>query len=66
MIATPEFVHIAEPLRHRAVPIASLVPDVANARRHDEKNIARHQGRRSPAGASARRRKRRTTASESG
>jgi len=40
MIAAPEFIHIAEPLRHLAVPIGSLVPDASNARRHDEKNVA--------------------------
>lgn len=31
--------HIAEPLRPLALPIDSLTPDAANARRHDEKNI---------------------------
>ena len=40
--AAPElarFAHIAEPLRHLAVPIESLALDPANARRHDQKNI---------------------------
>lgn len=32
-------IYIAEPLRSLAVPIASLTPDAANARRHNEKNI---------------------------
>lgn len=31
--------YIAEPLRVLAVPIADLVPDAANARTHDDKNI---------------------------
>ena len=38
--APPDFSHIAEPLRGLAVPIASLVPDPANARRHPERNLA--------------------------
>ena len=39
-VADPDLAHIAEPLRHLAVPIGSLVADAANARRHDEKNLA--------------------------
>lgn len=39
-VADPDLSHIAEPLRHLAVPIGTLVPDASNARRHDEKNIA--------------------------
>jgi len=31
--------YIAEPLRPLALPIDTLVPDAANARKHDEKNI---------------------------
>lgn len=32
--------HIAEPLRSLAVPVADLTPDAANARTHDDKNLA--------------------------
>ncbi len=38
--STPSLSHIAEPLRHLAVPIETLVLDPANARVHDEKNLA--------------------------
>jgi ParB-like nuclease domain len=31
--------HIAEPLRQLAVPVADLVPDPANARRHPQRNL---------------------------
>ena len=31
--------HIAEPLRHLAIPIASLVLDPSNARKHGERNL---------------------------
>ncbi len=37
---TPSLGHIAEPLRHLAVPIDTLVLDPANARLHDDKNLA--------------------------
>lgn len=36
----PEHKHIAKDLRALAVPIDSLTPDAANARLHDERNIA--------------------------
>jgi DNA modification methylase len=38
------FEHIAAPLRHLAVPIDSLNLDPANARTHDEKNLAAIKG----------------------
>ncbi len=40
----PALAHIADPLRHLAVPLASLVLDPANARQHDEKNLAAIKG----------------------
>lgn len=36
---SPELAHIAEPLRHLAVPIETLSLDPANARLHDERNL---------------------------
>jgi DNA modification methylase len=36
----PLYEYIAQPLRSLALPIESLVPDPANARTHDEKNLA--------------------------
>lgn len=41
---TPELSYIAEPLRHLAIPLGDLTPDPANARKHDEKNIAAIMG----------------------
>lgn len=31
--------YIAESLRPLAVPISSLIPDAANARKHDKRNL---------------------------
>src|SRR5689334_22522033 len=42
--APPLLDHIAPPLRHLAVAIDTLNLDPANARRHDEKNLAAIQG----------------------
>jgi ParB-like chromosome segregation protein Spo0J len=41
---SPDLSYIHESLRHLAVPIAELVPDPANARRHDEQNLAAIRG----------------------
>jgi site-specific DNA-methyltransferase (adenine-specific) len=40
----PALDHIAQPLRHLAVPVSSLNLDPANARKHDEKNLAAIKG----------------------
>lgn len=40
----PSLDHIAEPLRHLAVPIAELVPDPKNTRKHDAANLAAIKG----------------------
>src|SRR4051812_15259375 len=37
--SAPSLSHIAEPLRHLAVPIESLTLDPANARKHDARNL---------------------------
>src|SRR5690242_16392705 len=36
---SPSLAHIAEPLRHLAVPIETLTLDPANARKHDQRNL---------------------------
>jgi DNA modification methylase len=41
---TDDLAYIAQPLRHLAVPLASLTLDPANARQHDEKNLAAIKG----------------------
>ena len=38
--ADPPLAHIAEPLRHLAIPIDSLTLDPANARKHDAANLS--------------------------
>jgi hypothetical protein len=40
MVTDADLSHIAEPLRHLAVPIDSLTLDPSNARKHDERNLA--------------------------
>lgn len=40
MSGPPPVNHIAEQLRHLAIPIGQLTPDPDNARRHDTRNIA--------------------------
>jgi DNA modification methylase len=39
-----DLAYIAEPLRHLAVPVTSLSLDPANARKHDERNLASIRG----------------------
>jgi ParB-like chromosome segregation protein Spo0J len=44
MHTPPDLSHIHDSLQHLAVPIAELVPDAANARKHDERNLAAIRG----------------------
>jgi hypothetical protein len=41
---TSKLAHIAEPLRHLAVPVESLTLDPANARKHDQRNPTAFNG----------------------
>jgi heterodisulfide reductase subunit B len=45
-ISSDNLTHIAEPLRHLAVPVESLTLDPANARKHDQRNLDPIKGRR--------------------